>query len=96
MTFKQAKRKLKRLAKGRYHALSVELKECSSGSKETQCGLYIEGHDWIFLNTFKVAFSLLEDKLKKPIQKTDDIEIGDQKDARPATARSRQARRGRA
>ena len=46
MTFKAAKKKLKKLAGGRYHALTYELTEHHTGEMVSDCTIYIhdDGH----------------------------------------------------
>ena len=58
MQFIAAKRKLKRLAKGKYHCLSYELTEYSGRpiTQHTQCRIYIDGEDGFYGATFKEAF----------------------------------------
>lgn len=43
MTFEEAERKLANFARGRYHSLSYELTTFSSGNREAECMVYVDG-----------------------------------------------------
>lgn len=60
MTFKQAKKKLKKIADGQYHSIKYELTEFQDGSQESECNLYIHGGQHNYAATWDLAFSLLE------------------------------------
>lgn len=61
MTFKQAKKKLKKIANGKYHSITYELTEHHTGDMAAKCTLYIDGYG-VFHNgkTWELAFSSLE------------------------------------
>ena len=80
MTFKQAKAKLKGLAKGEYHSISYELEEYSDNSRGQRCGLYIHGGKWCIEDSWEEAFKELEASFEpeakpKPIKTPDIAEI---------------------
>ena len=62
MTFKQAKKKLKAMAKGRYHSIKYDLSEHSGGDQEAVCTLYIADRGMPSAPTWDQAFALLENK----------------------------------
>lgn len=74
MTFREAKDKLKELAGGRYHRLSYELTEHSSGKLEAECRLYIDPKiSSGYQSTWEEAFAELQ-KVMNPL-KRDHIDL---------------------
>jgi hypothetical protein len=60
MTFKEAKDELKKLAKGKYHAIRYELVEYSSGKIETECWIYIDPRISVSTTNWKDALTKME------------------------------------
>ncbi len=57
MDFLQAKRKLKKLAKGKYHTVRYEVTEFSDrGGLSQTCTLYIDGHNFEYGANWEQAF----------------------------------------
>ncbi len=72
MTFKQAKKKLDHIAKGRFRTISFELRIHEVYRKdgyprsETNCCLYIDGCSHARGKTWEEAFAKLQDMLNPP------------------------------
>lgn len=63
VTFEQAKRRLRRIARGEYCAIQYEITFATRGSKvpdEVRCGVYIHGGEWHVAPTWEGAFALLK------------------------------------
>ena len=60
MTFKKAKKKLRKIADGRYHTIKYELVEHCDGREVAECSLYIDGGVYHKAKTWDLAFSSLE------------------------------------
>ena len=62
MTFAEAKQRLKKVARGRYHSIEYELAEFDEhygdGRQETTCTLYIDGEGLFHGPTFEDVFAL--------------------------------------
>ena len=69
MTFKQAKKRLKKIAEGRFHSLRLDVTEFTSGELETKCSVYIDGETFYCGDTFEKAFLNRERALKKEEKK---------------------------
>ena len=67
MNFQQAKDKLKKLAKGKYHSISYEISEYPPDGLEQKCSVYISGYNWEQEKTWELAFKEL--KLNPPFKK---------------------------
>ena len=65
MKFQDAKDKLEKLAKGKYHTIRYELTEYRSGKQCTRCTLYVDGGPNFVSQTFQECFDLLEGKLEE-------------------------------
>lgn len=75
MKFSEAKDKLKELAKGKYHSLTFDFSEYSSGKIESQCRLYISEHGSKEGSTWEEAFAALEKEINgAPVEEFPDIE----------------------
>jgi hypothetical protein len=66
MTFQEAKDKVKELANGKYHGLSIELNEFSSGEQRVECSIYITDESWYKGPTWEDAFKARERALQSP------------------------------
>ena len=64
MTFEEAKKKLKKIADGKYNRTLFSVVEYSTGSETTYCELYIDGMDIISGQTWAACFDILENKLE--------------------------------
>ncbi len=77
MNFKEAKDKLKKLAKGEYHSIKYEITEYNGGELRQECSVYIAGRGWCEERTWELAFKSLRNEInppsKKPV-KIDNIE----------------------
>ena len=66
MTFKKAKKKLKKLAGGRYFSIRQEDIVFSNGDKKTECSIYIDGYEWTFnKETFEEALWGMKERIKE-------------------------------
>ena len=59
MTFKDAKKELKKLADGKYHSMNYELTEYRNGDQRTQCLVYGDGYSWFSAPTWEEALAKL-------------------------------------
>ena len=59
MTFKQAKRKLKKIAGGQYHCVRYEITEYEDGQLVQECAVYIAGSEFKTAPTWEEAFMKL-------------------------------------
>ena len=68
MNFLQAKRELKKLAKGKYHPLSYTITEYSDGALSQECQTYIDGYDFSTADHWIDAIKLMQQKTNpKPV-----------------------------
>lgn len=63
MKFQDARKKLKKMAKGKYYSIQFGLTEFQSGDIETRCWLYIDSKVSGGGSTFREAFVALEKEL---------------------------------
>lgn len=75
MTFKKARRKLKKLAKGKFHSIEYKVTEYHNGELEQKCTLYIDGTELHACGTWAAAFKSLQDELKPSPLKLEDENI---------------------
>jgi hypothetical protein len=72
MTFKQAKKKLDHIAKGRFRTIKYELmvhedyRKDGNPESEANCTLYIDGYSHAYDKTWEEAFVKLQDMLNPP------------------------------
>jgi hypothetical protein len=66
MTFQQAKDKVKRLAEGKYHGISFELNEFSTGEQRIECSIYIADETWYKGSSWEGAFIVRERAMQPP------------------------------
>jgi len=73
MQFEEARKKLKRLAKGKYYHLTFGFKSFQNTDKTTgtDCDIYIDGEKWFSAPTFKEVFQKRHDFLTEP--KTEEL-----------------------
>jgi hypothetical protein len=65
MTFKQAKKQLKKIAGNEFHALSFELTEYGSGAGfKSECSVYINGMSHFRGETWEEAFMKLKNHME--------------------------------
>ena len=67
MNFLQAKRKLKKLANGKYHSVIYEVCEHKDGEQVQTCTLYITGMGFYAGQNWKDAFGLLNKEITPSI-----------------------------
>ncbi len=63
MTFLEAKAELKKMANGRFHDITYELREYSSGRIEAKCELYIDPRTSTEGSTWDEALTKMQIKL---------------------------------
>jgi len=56
----EAKKELKKLAKRKYHHLSYEVTETSSGKVEVRCNVYVETYGFFSADTWEKALEKLK------------------------------------
>jgi hypothetical protein len=67
MKFQEAKERLRKMAKGRYHVIQYELTEYDSGKQRTSCWMYIQQEEGDISATgtrFQECLDVLSGKLK--------------------------------
>ena len=69
MNFIQAKRKLKKLAKGKYHVLNYKISEFSNGELQQECTVYIHGRNHHYGETWEAALKSLKNEINPPPKK---------------------------
>lgn len=79
MNFITAKKKLKRLAKGRFHTLSYEIRDYgkliySTEKLEVICSVYVDGYTHYTGRTWKIALDLLNEAMNPPSVEIESIE----------------------
>ena len=74
MKFDEAKAKLAEIADGKYHSLSYELNEYSSGELKVVCQVYIADLDYCKASTWQEALDKLTEPAVKPIYKDEQPE----------------------
>ncbi len=74
MNFKEAKSKLKKLAKGEYHSIQYGITEYLPNKLKQKCSVYIDGYSWHWGETWKVALKSLENEMNLPPKKPVKIE----------------------
>ncbi len=68
MNFVEAKQKLKKVAKGRYHSLRYEVTEDASGDLTQVCVVYIDGSEILEAPSWAEAFGLLAEYKIDPVE----------------------------
>lgn len=66
MNFKNAKKKLEKIAKGKYHTLDYEITDYGNGNVAQQCQIYIDGLKHFKGETWELAFNALEQDIASP------------------------------
>lgn len=87
MEFKEAYKKLQKMAKGldgyiHYNSLQFEVGTHSDGTVETRCSLYIAEYPWTKIHrTWKEAFAQMEEMVNPQPKKNEEIpKISDHED----------------
>lgn len=63
MTFKQAQKKLKKLANGEYHNISYKETIIRVGKKEIECEVYVNGYRYHYSNNWSDTLLSLEKEM---------------------------------
>jgi hypothetical protein len=74
MNFKQAKAKLKRLAKGKFHSINYKISEHTGGELMQECSVYIDETDLHIGETWEAAFKELNKEINPQPKNTVEIE----------------------
>ncbi|KKK97093.1 hypothetical protein LCGC14_2656210 [marine sediment metagenome] len=74
MNFLQAKRKLKKLAKGEYHFLSYSITEYDNSTLSQECTVYVDGYNHSPASNWVDAFEGLQEQINPPKLKPVNIE----------------------
>ena len=74
MNFQQAKKGLKKLAKGKYHCIRYELTEYNNGDLKQECSVYVDGQEWVEGYTWNEALNKMKYKCRKMPLTLEDIE----------------------
>ena len=64
MQFEEARKKLKKIARGEYCSISFACTEYDNRTIQTDCRIYIHGEDGYRASTFKEAFAVRERAIK--------------------------------
>ena len=81
MKFEEAKKELKRLAKGRYHAIQYQLTEYANGKVEAECYLYVDPHISAASSNWKDSLTKIKMKLE-PSQSSELSEMPEEEEER--------------
>ncbi len=66
MDFLQAKRKLKEIAKGKYHTIRYGITENREGELSQECQVYINGYEFCNSNTWERALKQMQEQINPP------------------------------
>ena len=75
MTFLQAKKELKKLAKGQYHSVGYELTEYTTGEQKAECRVYIHGFGSCVAPTWRYALEKMQEQVDLNAKKIDKKEM---------------------
>jgi len=65
VTFKQAKKELAKLAKGKYNVIKYENTSTGGGITKIECSVYIDGQHWCTGSRWEHALELMESSMLK-------------------------------
>jgi hypothetical protein len=63
MTFHEAEKELKKLARGNYHTITYRLVTHIDGTQEAECSIYIEKEEIISKPTWKQALAKMKENI---------------------------------
>jgi len=66
MNIKTAKKKLAKIAKGKFHSVQYDITDIGNGELKQECSIYISGMSWHLGETWEEAFSSLQKATAKP------------------------------
>ena len=69
MNFIQAKKKLEKLAKGKYHSLNYTISEFPDGELQQECTVYIDGRNHHYGETWEAALKSMRNEINPPFKK---------------------------
>ncbi len=74
MNFIEARSKLKKLAKGKYHTIQYQMSEVREEDLAQECTVYIDGFSHHYGETWELALKSLKNEINPPLAKPVKVE----------------------